>query len=117
VKPPASLSTAKVFSQWKQQRDAAVNSGLETLVELLHSGALAQAGRWMVNQLESAAAAISPRIDRLRYELAGQNFCGQLMTGSGSAYFGLVRSATQARRVARLLSGKDLGIVFATSSC
>lgn len=117
VKPPASLSTAEVFSRWKQQPDAAATSGLGSLVALLRSGALAQAGRWMVNQLEAAAAAISPWIDRLRYELAGQNFCGQLMTGSGSACFGLARSATQARRVARLLSGKDLGSVFATSSC
>lgn len=123
VKPPASLSTAEVFAQWEQQRNAAtverrsVADGLGRLVELLRSGALAQAGRWMVNRLESAAAAMSPWIDRLRHELAGQNFCGQLMTGSGSACFGLARSATQARRVARLLSGKDLGSVFATSSC
>ena len=126
VKPPASLSTAEVFAQWEQQRDAAADEtverrseagGLGTLVELLRSGALAQAGQWMVNRLESAAAAMSPWIDRLRHELAGQSFCGQLMTGSGSACFGLARSATQARRVARLLSGKDLGSVFATSSC
>ena len=129
VKPPVSLSTTEVFAQWEQQRDAAagetdetverrsVASGLGMLVELLRSGALAQAGQWMVNRLESAAAAISPWIDRLRHELAGQSLCGQLMTGSGSACFGLARSATQARRVARLLSGKDLGSVFATSSC
>lgn len=129
VKPPASLSTTEVFAKWEQHSGAAagetdetverrsVAGGLGTLVELLRSGALAQAGRRMVNRLESAAAAMSPWIDRLRHELAGQSFCGQLMTGSGSACFGLARSATQARRVARLLSGKDLGSVFATSSC
>ncbi len=123
VKPPASLSTAEVFARWDRQHDAAVverrsaAGGLETLIELLRRGALAQAGRRMWNRLESAAGAISPWIDRLRFELSKHGFCGQLMTGSGSACFGMARSATQARRVARLLTGKDLGNVVATSSC
>lgn len=120
VKPPESLSTAEVFEQWGRQRDAerhSTTAGLKKLIELLRSGALAKSGRWMVNRLESAAAAISPWIDRVRAELAGQSFCGQLMTGSGSACFGLARSATQARRAARLLSGKEMGTVFVTSSC
>lgn len=120
VKPPESLSTAEVFEQWGRQRDAerhSTTAGLKKLIELLRSGALAKSGRWMVNRLESAAAAISPWIDRVRAELAGQSFCGQLMTGSGSACFGLARSATQARRAARLLSGKEMGTVFVTSNC
>jgi 4-diphosphocytidyl-2-C-methyl-D-erythritol kinase len=131
VKPPTSLSTAKVFDSWDQQRDAAViekraekhvgkhagASGLNSLIEVLRSGALAQSGQWMVNQLESAAGAISPWILRLRQELSKQGLCGSMMTGSGSACFGLARSATQARRIARLLSGRNLGSVVATSSC
>lgn len=122
VKPPASLSTADVFAQWEQQNDGdvvkrSVAGELGTLIELLRCGELARAGRWMANRLEVAAAAISPWIGRLQHELAKHNFCGQLMTGSGSAYFGLARSAIQARRVARLLSGKGLGNIVATSSC
>jgi 4-diphosphocytidyl-2-C-methyl-D-erythritol kinase len=127
VKPPTSLSTAKVFDSWDQQRDAAViethvekhagASGLNSLIEVLRNGALAQAGQWMVNQLESAAGAISPWILRLRQELSKQGLCGPMMTGSGSACFGMARSATQARRIARLLSGRNLGSVVATSSC
>ena len=115
VKPPVNLSTAEVFGQWKA--NSVAMGGLTTLIELLRGGALAQAARWMVNRLEEAAATLSPWIERVRFELAKQSFCGRLMTGSGSACFGVVRSAWQARRVARLLSGKDLGSVFATTSC
>jgi len=123
VKPPTCLSTAEVFSQWDQRRENSLkgvrstDGGLGTLIGLLRSGALAQAGRKMLNRLESVAETISPWIDRLRYELSKHGFCGQLMTGSGSAFFGLARSATQARRAARLLAGKDLGNIVATSSC
>lgn len=115
VKPPASLSTATVFGQWAE--NAAPRGGLAALVASLHGGTLVQAGRRMVNRLETAAAALSPWIERILGELAKQSLCGRLMTGSGSACFGLARSAWHARRVARLLSGKDLGSVFATSSC
>jgi 4-diphosphocytidyl-2-C-methyl-D-erythritol kinase len=115
VKPPTSLSTAAVFQQWGQNP---VSPGrLGKLIELLRGGALAQAGKWMINRLETAAAALSPCIQRLQRELARQRFHGHLMTGSGSACFGIAASARHARRVARLLSGKDLGNVFATSSC
>lgn len=115
VKPPDGLSTAAVFGRWREQ--SLSKRGLATLIELLRCGALAQTGRWMVNRLEAAAAALSPWIERVQRELAKQSFCGHLMTGSGSACFGMARSARHARRVARLLSGRDLGSVFATSSC
>jgi 4-diphosphocytidyl-2-C-methyl-D-erythritol kinase len=115
VKPPASLSTAAVFGEWRHI--AASRGGLAMLIELLRGGALAQAGRRMVNRLEAAAASLSPWIERILGELAKQSLCGRLMTGSGSACFGVARSARHARRVAKLLSGKDLGGVFATSSC
>jgi 4-diphosphocytidyl-2-C-methyl-D-erythritol kinase len=128
AKPPASLSTAKVFDQWDRQRDPNVaglnvagrksgSGGLQSLIEVLRHGALAQAGQWMLNTLESAAGAISPWIGRLRQALSEQGLYGSMMTGSGSACFGLARSATQARRIARLLSGRDLGNVVAASSC
>jgi 4-diphosphocytidyl-2-C-methyl-D-erythritol kinase len=123
VKPPANLSTAKVFAQWDKQQSAAVvenrseQSGLISLIEVLRSGAVARASQWMGNQLQSAAGAISPWIDRLRHELSRQGLLGPMMTGSGTACFGLARSATQARRIARLLSGRDLGNVVAASSC
>lgn len=115
VKPPASLSTAAVFRACQvAARPAGV---LPRLIEGLREGAISEAARWMVNRLQSAAAGLCPWVERVQRELAKQSFCGHLMTGSGSACFGVARSARQARRVAQLLSGKDLGSVFATSSC
>ena len=122
VKPPTSFSTASVFEAWERNnhrsaKESVATGGLDRLIDCLRRGALAQAGKRMVNRLETAAAALSPWVERLRHELASKNLCGHLMTGSGSAFFGIARSAIQARRVARQLSGGDWAGVFATSSC
>ncbi len=122
VQPPAGLSTAHVFGQWKQQKISAEESqpnraGVKDLLESFSRGRLAEAGTRMMNRLESAAAALTPWIERLRLALSRCGAYGQLMTGSGSACFALMRSASHARSVAGQFSGMGLGRVCITSSC
>ncbi|MCG8450600.1 MAG: 4-(cytidine 5'-diphospho)-2-C-methyl-D-erythritol kinase [Pirellulales bacterium] len=119
VKPPAGLSTATVFSRLKLRQSAAETSAqpLEQLVRSLRRGAVAQAGYWMRNTLETAASELSPWIARLRQVLSDCGAWAHLMTGSGSACFGVMRSALQARRTAQILASRNLGTVWATSSC
>jgi len=123
VKPPIGLSTPKVFEQLainprsasEVQRSSSAR--LVSLVESLRRGALPDAGQWMVNRLEAAAEQLSPWIARLRGVFSQLPCWGHFMTGSGTAYVGVMRSARQARIVARSIAGKDLGRVFATSTC
>ena len=62
------------------------------------------AGRGLLfNRLQAAAEQLSPWIARLGRLMAGEDCLGHGMSGSGTAYFGLFRSAPQARRVARRL--------------
>jgi 4-diphosphocytidyl-2-C-methyl-D-erythritol kinase len=137
VKPPAGVSTAAAFGSLQAgpvTTSAAQDSQarLEVLVDNLRRGALARAARQMVNRLEDAAARLSPGIARLREAFVGCACLGHLMTGSGSAYFGVMRSACQAQRLARQLSAQlkttarfdaaNLGTgniwrVFATATC
>ncbi len=123
VKPPVGLATPEVFGRLERgelmnTEQAAVSSArLTLLIEALRRGALAEAGRWMVNRLEPAARQLTPWIARLRSVLAPYGCLGLLMTGSGTTYVAVMWSARQARRIARVLAGMNLGNVFATSSC
>ena len=116
VKPPVSLSTAEVFARCMPSEQ--IEPGrIEKLIGALRRGALSEAGGWMFNRLGTAAVTITTWMDRVIAALSEQGCRGCLMTGSGSACFGLLRTAREARRVAGVLSGKDLGNVLAVASC
>ncbi len=129
AKPPIGLSTPEVFSQLSSQfvpddqRAEASKVKLAALVALLRKGALTEAGRRMTNRLESAASTLAPWLRSLRELFSKTDCVAQFMTGSGSAYVGVMRSARHARRAAGWLrslkpgEGISVGHVFATSSC
>jgi 4-diphosphocytidyl-2-C-methyl-D-erythritol kinase len=122
VCPPEGVPTAAAYRELAAQPlDSALQQEssrrLEALLKNLQSGALTAAGISMTNRLQSAAARLCPWIERLGMAFASIGCCAHLLTGSGSAYFGIMRSARQARRAAGLLSAANLGTVFATSTC
>jgi len=133
IKPPVGLSTPKVFEQLTvsdlsaSDLQTASSARLNLLVEALRKGAVANAGQWMLNRLENAAEQLSPWIAQLRGIFSQLGCWGHFMTGSGTAYVGLMRSARQARTVARSIAGMSIagmpntrlgmGSVFATSTC
>ena len=110
VRPPAGLSTAAVYQAC---RPASRARSLAPLLDALRQGNLARAGRLLFNRLQPAAETLSPWIRRLRRELGGMDCLGHQMTGSGTCYFGLCRHARQARRMARRLQAKRVGVAFA----
>jgi 4-diphosphocytidyl-2-C-methyl-D-erythritol kinase len=138
AKPPIGVSTPAAFAALNA---AAVSTGaardsqarLQILVDNLRSGAIGRAARRMTNRLENAAMSLTPWIGALREALAGCGAWGHLMTGSGSAYYGVMRSARQARQVAHWLAAlridastigsPPIGLsplratVFATATC
>jgi 4-diphosphocytidyl-2-C-methyl-D-erythritol kinase len=114
VRPPEGLSTAAVY---RACRSATEPRGVGPLVAALRCGDLAAIGRLLFNRLESAAARLSPWIDRLRRVFAGMDVVGHGMSGSGTSYFGLCRHARHALRVARQLQAGGAGSVFAVQSC
>lgn len=129
AKPPQGLSTAEVFGclpsvdQPTTARESHSNRSLHHLIQSLQRGAIVQAGRWMTNRLEDGAAQLAPWLTRLRELFASIGCLAQFMTGSGSAYVGVMRSARHARQMSQRLqslimkNGFELGQVFATSSC
>ncbi|MCC6494555.1 MAG: 4-(cytidine 5'-diphospho)-2-C-methyl-D-erythritol kinase [Pirellulales bacterium] len=93
------------------------DSALASLIARLRRGARASAGRRMFNSLQRVAELLCPAIRRIGTSFASVGCCAHILTGSGSAYFGLMHSARQARRVAALLSSLNLGTIYATATC
>lgn len=122
VKPPAGVSTAEAFQSLQaaavaaQRRDQSARR-VARLVEQLRRGSLAAASRGMSNAFEATVSALCPWVECVLRALDDLGCYGRLMTGSGSACFGLMRSARQARCAAALLSSRGLGTVFTASTC
>jgi len=113
VRPPEGLATAVVYGAC---RPPVSPRAIQPLLDALLQGNIRQAGCLLFNRLQAAAEQLSPWIGRLGQLLAGEDCLGHGMSGSGTAYFGLFRSALQARRVARRLLASGVGCVVAVRS-
>lgn len=121
VKPAVALSTAEVYRRFDELPGGATSleQSERTMCSLLadlRRGAIGQLGRWMGNGLQAAAASLSSWVERLASAFAELGFAAHQLSGSGSAYFGVCRHASQARRLASILRSRGLGRVFVTRS-
>jgi 4-diphosphocytidyl-2-C-methyl-D-erythritol kinase len=114
VRPPEGLSTPAVYGVCRPPASA---RPLEPLLNAIRRGDGRESGRLLFNRLQEAAEQLSPAIERLSTIMAAENCLGHGMSGSGTAYFGLFRSAAEARRAARRLRAREVGFVVAVSSC
>ncbi|MFO0904564.1 MAG: hypothetical protein U0939_16285 [Pirellulales bacterium] len=112
VRPPAGLSTAAVF---RACRPAQTPRSSQPLAEALRSGDLRRLGASLHNRLQEPASELSPWIVRLRDWFGKYAIVGHQMSGSGTSYFGICRSAREASRLANLarLAGWDAVFVGA----
>jgi 4-diphosphocytidyl-2-C-methyl-D-erythritol kinase len=108
VCPPVGLSTADVYRQVvAPERPRPIGHVLEALAQ----GGPAELGRHLFNRLEPIALEMRPELARVRDALIdlGPLIDGSLMSGSGSAYYGLCRNSAAARHAAEILQ-KTLGL-------
>lgn len=104
ARPPAGLSTAAVYARCTP--DAGRRGTARLLADALSAGRFRGAIPLMHNDLESPARSLCPDVERLLDALSRAGAPHPMLTGSGSACFAIVRSATEARRVAARL---DMG--------
>ena len=100
VQPCAGLSTAKVFSLWEDSADLVhpqTNSGLEAL----KAGNLAMLCGSISNVLQPCAEKLRPEISGACESLKRAGAVNAVMTGSGSAVFGVFRSSSAAEKARR----------------
>jgi 4-diphosphocytidyl-2-C-methyl-D-erythritol kinase len=110
VCPPIGLSTADVYRNLRPpERPRPIGPVLEALV----GGRPDALGRSLFNRLQPVAERRRPDLTRVRDALAslGPSLDGHLMSGSGSAFFGLARDRDAADDAARRLETLGLGRV------
>jgi 4-diphosphocytidyl-2-C-methyl-D-erythritol kinase len=110
VCPPIGVRTASVYRHLvvpEQPRP------LGPALEALTGGTTADLGRSLFNRLQGVAESLNPMLTRVReaLETLGPSLDGHMMSGSGSAYFGLGRDLDAARHAARRLETLGLGRV------
>jgi 4-diphosphocytidyl-2-C-methyl-D-erythritol kinase len=114
VTPPVGMSTAAVYRHLTPpERPRPIGPVVEALV----AGRPAALGQSLFNRLQPVAEALAPALTRVRDALAslGPSLDGHLMSGSGSAYFGLCRDLGAATAAARQLETLGLGRVRVVS--
>ena len=111
VYPGFALSTAEVFEN--------LNLGLTKCEKQLRYFPFKygkfDSTRHLCNDLETVAVHRFPVIDTIKKELMNQGAIGSLMTGSGSAVFGLYTGPETARRAADRLAGHGQWKVYVTA--
>ncbi len=103
VSPGFSISTAKVYKN--------LNLGLTNCKKKLRSFLLSKQsfdpGCHLCNDLETVAASMCPGISTVKEALLRHGALGALMSGSGSAVFGLFLDSDKALKAYRALAGND----------
>jgi 4-diphosphocytidyl-2-C-methyl-D-erythritol kinase len=113
--PPVGLSTAEVY---RHVRVPVAPRPVAPILAALSSGDRDALGPCLFNRLQDVAETIRPELRRLRLALdnLGPGLDGHLMSGSGSAYFGLARDLAAAQAAAHRLSPQGLGQVRVVTS-
>ena len=108
IRPPVGLSTPKVYQRCTvpSQPDS-----VTPLVASLRRGC-GSVGELLVNRLQPPAEELTPWVSRLSRTFAQMDCIGHQMSGSGSAYFGICRSARQARCLASRIRATGFGLTF-----
>lgn len=116
VKPDAGLSTAQVFGQC-EPADYEFNGvdRCQSVAEALAKGDLRALSRGLTNGLQAAAMRFAPWLGAVRESFESAGFAVHQLSGSGSAYFGLTRTHSEARRLAARLRALRVGQTYATA--
>ena len=112
-KPPAGLSTPAVYRRCVVPTEP---RRVEGVCEALVAGRFDIVGKSLFNRLQEAAESLSPQVVELRRRCDEWDVWGHAMSGSGSSYFALCRSARHARAVAARQQARNAGQVFAVTT-
>lgn len=109
AKPDSGLSAAEVYRHCRPEESP---RGSQPLIESLQRGDLNTAGRLMFNSLQPPAEALNEDVRELKAAFSGLSLSGHMMSGSGTAYFGICRHRHEARMAAARLRSMGQSRVY-----
>ncbi len=101
IKPPVGISTAWAYHQLELGETQRKGQRANLMVQALREGSWEEIAHLLYNDLEAPVLSAYPEVKRARRYLLEQGCSGALMSGSGSAVFGLTRDREMAERIAR----------------
>jgi len=113
AKPDSGLSTADVYRSCEVPADT---QRVETLLELLGTGKSLDAIQSLHNALQASAFGLNPEVDAMRERFDHTSVLGHMMSGSGTAYFGVCSGLHHAKQVAGRLRSQGVSQVFVARS-
>ena len=109
IQPCSGLSTAKVFSLWKEETHA-FRPDTDAALSALETGDFPKLCASIGNVLQPLACRLRPEIENACSSLIREGASAAGMTGSGSAVFGVFRNAAAAEKAYRALSLSEKSI-------
>ncbi|WP_417381368.1 4-(cytidine 5'-diphospho)-2-C-methyl-D-erythritol kinase [Gimesia sp.] len=110
VRPQSGLSTAEVYRHCRVGSHS--KNQAEQLVSKLASGQFHALSSLMLNDLQAPAEKLNSDILILKDYFSKQSVLGHMMSGSGTAYFGVCQNRAQASQIAARLRSTVKGHVF-----
>lgn len=110
VRPQSGLSTAEVYRHCRVGSHS--KNQAEQLVSKLASGQFHALSSLMLNDLQVPAEKLNSDILILKDYFSKQSVLGHMMSGSGTAYFGVCQNRAQASQIAARLRSTVKGHVF-----
>ncbi|WP_339727508.1 4-(cytidine 5'-diphospho)-2-C-methyl-D-erythritol kinase [uncultured Gimesia sp.] len=110
VRPSSGLSTADVYRHCRVGIHS--ENQVEQLVDNLASGQFHSLSSLMLNDLQAPAETLNSEILILKDYFSKQSVLGHMMSGSGTAYFGICQNRAQASQIAARLRSTVKGHIF-----
>ncbi|WP_298859498.1 4-(cytidine 5'-diphospho)-2-C-methyl-D-erythritol kinase [uncultured Gimesia sp.] len=110
VRPSTGLSTADVYRQCRVGNHS--NQQVNQLVQNLSSGQFHSLSSLIWNDLQAPAETLNSEILTLKDFFSKQSVLGHMMSGSGTAYFGICHNRAQASQIAARLRSTIKGHIF-----
>ena len=104
VKPEVSISTPLMYKKL-DEREIIKRPDTKAMIKALQEGSTEKIADLLYNVMEDAAIEEHPVISEIKESLIKKGALNAIMTGSGSAVFGIFRTTEEADRCANELSG------------
>lgn len=115
IYPKFEISTAMVYENFKinlTKNLKDVNFFLQTLL----LGNPEKLGACLHNRLEEVVFKLYPGLEKIKKTLAGVDFCGTLLSGSGSALYALCKEGCDQKEIEQKIRALNIGDVFVVAS-
>lgn len=111
IYPGFEVSTAMVYKNFKISLTKNLKD-VSFFLQKLESGSPQELGHSLHNRLEDVVFRLYPDLEKIKKTLTTFGFCGTLLSGSGSALYGLCKEGMDPKEIENKIKMLNIGDVF-----